>query len=65
MIVAVHFVLMAPAFGQLIALLGVLTAINAYAGMRFGALSLHTVWVADGALKMAIGGAMLAIASCS
>jgi len=63
MIVAVHFVLMAPAFGPLVALLGVLAAINAYAGMRFGALSLRAIWVADGALKVAIGAAMLVIAS--
>jgi hypothetical protein len=60
MIVAIHFVLMAPAFGPLIALLGVLAAINVYMGMRLGALSLRTIWIVDGALKLAIGAAMFA-----
>ena len=60
MIVAVHFVLMAPAFGPLVALLGALAAINAYAGMRFAALSVRSVWIVDGALKVAVGAAMFA-----
>jgi hypothetical protein len=60
MIVAVHFVLMAPAFGPLIALLGVLAAINAYAGVWFRTLSVRATWIVDGALKVAIGAAMFA-----
>jgi hypothetical protein len=57
-IVGAHFVLMAPAFGPLIALLGAITVANALAGVRFTTYSLRALWAADGALKLGFGAAM-------
>lgn len=58
-VVGLHFVLMAPAFGPLVALLGVLTAANAALGLMLPRYSLPTLWLADGALKFGFGAAML------
>ena len=57
-IVGAHFLLMAPAFGPLIFLLGMLTLGNALAGARFQNYSLQTLWAMDGFFKLALGGAM-------
>jgi hypothetical protein len=58
-IVGTHFVLMAPAFGPLIALLGLLSILNAIAAFRATRIPLSVAWFIDGALKAAIGGVML------
>jgi hypothetical protein len=58
-VVGAHFFLMAPAFGPLIGLLGILTVSNALAGARFRTYSLRTLWAADGCMKFALGAAML------
>ena len=57
-VVGSHFVLMAPAFGPLIGLLGMLTLGNALVGARFQNYSLQIVWAMDGFLKFALGAAM-------
>ena len=53
--VGTHFLLMAPAFGPLIVLLGVLVILNALLGLRSPSLSVRTLWLLDGSLKLAIG----------
>ena len=62
LIVGVHFVLMAPAFGPLVVLLSVLSTANAIAGLRSPAIPLQKCWVLDGALKAGVGGTMLWLA---
>ncbi len=57
-IVGAHFVIMAPAFGPLIVLLGFLCMINALSGLFGAAHSLPKLWAADGAFKIAVGAAM-------
>jgi hypothetical protein len=57
-VVGAHFVLMAPAFGALIVLLGALTVANALARLHFKTYALRTLWAVDGLLKLAVGGAM-------
>jgi hypothetical protein len=53
--VGTHFLLMAPAFGPLIVLLGFLAILNALLGLRSPDLSVRTLWLFDGGLKLAIG----------
>ena len=57
-VVGAHFVVMAPAFGPLVVLLGLLTVANALAGVYFRTYSLRTLWAVDGFLKMSLGAAM-------
>jgi hypothetical protein len=54
-LVGAHFLLMAPAFGSLIVLLGLLTLASALAGLKYAAVSFRLLWLIDGALKCAIG----------
>ena len=56
--VGAHFLLMAPAFGPLIVVLGLLAIINAAYGLRFPGVSFRILWFLDGALKAAIGGVL-------
>lgn len=58
-VVGLHFVLMAPAFGPLVAVLGVLAAANATLGSIFPRYPLPALWLADGALKLGFGATML------
>lgn len=57
-VVGAHFVLMAPAFGPLIVLLGVATVCNALAGVGLPGYSLQALWAVDGLLKLGFGAAM-------
>ncbi len=57
-IVGAHFVLMAPAFGPSIAVLGLLSILNAVAALRATQIPLSTSWFIDGALKASLGGLM-------
>jgi hypothetical protein len=59
-VVGIHFMLMAPAFGPIIVLLGLLATANALAGARWERYSLQRLWLVDGVLKAAAGAAMLA-----
>jgi len=56
--VGAHFLLMGPAFGPLVVLLGVLSVANAITGLRAAATPWPTFWFLDGALKAGIGAAM-------
>jgi hypothetical protein len=58
-LVGAHFILMAPAFGVLIVLLGSLTLANALAGLKYPAISLDLLWALDGGLKFALGALLL------
>jgi hypothetical protein len=53
--VALHFLIMGPALGPVVVLLGVLTALNAWSGLRSQRLSLQAHWLLDGTLKLAAG----------
>lgn len=57
-VVGAHFVLMAPAFGPLIVVLGVVTVCNALAGVRLPRYSVRALWAVDGLLKLGFGAAM-------
>lgn len=57
-VVGAHFVLMAPAFGPLIVLLGAVTVCNALAGVRLPRYSLRALWAVDGLVKLGFGAAM-------
>ncbi len=58
MVVGVHFLVMAPAFGPLVVVLGLLSVANAAAGLHAAATPWPTFWFVDGTLKAGIGGAM-------
>jgi hypothetical protein len=58
-VVGLHFLPMGVAFGPVIAVLGLATAINSAAGLRlFRAMPLQGFWLADGGLKIAAGALM-------
>lgn len=57
-VVGLHFLPMAPAFGPLIGVLGLLCVANALLPMRFVNFPLRAVWTVDGSLKIAVGAAM-------
>ena len=57
-LVGAHFVLMAPAFGPLIVLLGVLAIGNAWVGLKIPTLPLRGLWLVDGCLKVGVGALM-------
>jgi hypothetical protein len=56
--VGAHFLFMAPAFGALIVVLGLLAIFNAAYGLRSPSVSFQTLWFLDGVLKAAIGGVL-------
>jgi hypothetical protein len=56
--VALHFLVMTPALGPVVVVLGVLTALNAWGGLRSQRLSLQAHWLLDGSLKL-VAGALL------
>lgn len=57
-VVGMHFLPMAPAFGPLAAVLGVVCAVNALAAVRISGYPLRAVWAIDGGLKIAVGALM-------
>lgn len=57
-VVGLHFIPMAPAFGPLAAVLGVLCALNAFAAVRMSQYPLRAVWATDGVLKVILGALM-------
>jgi hypothetical protein len=57
-IVAVHFLVMAPAFGPLIVALGALLLVNALLGAANRGYCIVRLWAVDGALKAGFGAAM-------
>jgi hypothetical protein len=59
-IVGAHFLIMTPAFGPLIFVLGAANLINALIGARLVAYPAPALWVVDGVLKAAVGVAMYA-----
>lgn len=58
-IVGAHFLLMVPAFGPLIFVLGLLCLLNASIGMIGSTIPLSFVWGVDGLIKIGIGAVML------
>jgi hypothetical protein len=58
-IVGAHFLLMVPAFGPLIFILGLLCLLNASIGMISQAIPLSSTWGVDGLIKITIGALML------
>jgi hypothetical protein len=61
MVVGLHFLPMAPAFGPLAAILGLACGANAMAGMRLSNYPLKAVWAVDGGLKIMFGSLMWAV----
>jgi hypothetical protein len=63
LVIGLHFLPMIVAFGPIIGILGVLTILNAIAGLWLRpTLDLSIFWFLDGTLKLAGGIAMLAVA---
>jgi len=58
-LVGAHFLLMAPAFGPLVVVLGLACMLNAAIAMMIKAMPDHVVWAVDGALKLSLGAMML------
>jgi hypothetical protein len=58
MVVGVHFLPMAVAFGPLLLLLAALVCLNSACGLLTPALSLNLLWFLDGAAKFGVGAAM-------
>jgi hypothetical protein len=56
--VGAHFLFMAPAFGPLIVVLGLLAIVNAAWGLRSPGVAFRTLWFLDGVLKATIGGVL-------
>jgi hypothetical protein len=54
-IVGVHFLIMLPAFGYLIVVLGSLCFVNAMIAWRKYTYSIGTAWFLDGGMKLAVG----------
>ena len=59
--VGAHLLIMTPAFGPLIFVLGIAGLINATAGVTVERYALPLVWAVDGGLKMLAGVAMLTV----
>jgi hypothetical protein len=59
-IVGLHFIVMLPAFGPLVALLGVLCATNALVAWKRPSYPESAAWFADGMLKLAFGAMLIA-----
>ena len=59
LIVGAHFLVMLPAFGPLIGVLGVLCCVNAALAWRFVRYPLGVAWFVDGLLKLSIGAGMV------
>jgi len=62
-IVGLHFLPMAPAFGPLMAILGVACVANALTAARLPSYPLRAVWAVDGGLKVLLGVLMSSITS--
>jgi hypothetical protein len=61
-VVGIHFIPMAISFGPLCALLGISAMTNAGVGLWVKReASLNSIWIVDGALKLAIGGLMYSV----
>lgn len=58
-IVGVHFIVMLPTFGALVAGMGVLCSANAAIAWRVRRYPLGLVWTIDGLVKLGFGAAML------
>ena len=58
-IVGLHFLPMTPAFGQIVAALGLFGMANAAVAWRSPAYTLSALWAVDGAGKLAAGAALL------
>jgi len=58
-LVGAHFLLMAPAFGPLVVVLGLLCVLNAAIAMMVQAIPDFFAWSTDGLLKVAIGAMLL------
>jgi hypothetical protein len=54
-IVSVHFLVMLPAFGTLIAVLGILCLLNAAIAWRNPSYSIDLAWFLDGGMKLGLG----------
>lgn len=54
-IVGVHFWVMAPAFGPLIAVLGTLCLLNAAIAWRKSSYRIEAAWFLDGTMKLGVG----------
>lgn len=61
MVVGVHFLPMAPAFGQWMLVLALLACAVSGAGLLFPRLPLAALWLLDALAKLAVGGAMWSI----
>ena len=62
LVVGLHFLPMAVAFGPIIAILGILTVLNAVAGLWLRPnMNLSTLWFFDGVLKLAGGIIMMMV----
>jgi hypothetical protein len=60
LIVGFHFLIMTPAFGPLITILGILTIVNTGLGIWKGSqIASSRIWGIDGILKLGIGAMML------
>jgi hypothetical protein len=60
-VVGLHFVPMAPAFGPLVALLGIFCAVNAITASAIASYSLRLTWAVDGGLKIVMGALLWSI----
>jgi hypothetical protein len=60
-IVGAHFLIMLPAFGPLIAIVGMLCVANAAAAWRWGRDQMDKAWLIDGLLKL--GGGLLLVST--
>jgi hypothetical protein len=62
LVVGLHFLPMAAAFGPMIAILGILTILNAGAGLWLRPnMNLSALWFVDGLLKVASGSLMMVV----
>jgi len=61
-IVGAHFLIMTPAFGPLITILGLLCLANAAITWRARSYASQLSWFVDGGLKLSLGAGMLSVA---
>jgi|GEM_PF-1785264 hypothetical protein len=59
-IVGIHFIVMTPAFGPLVGVLGILCAINAAVVWRRPSYQLSVAWTIDGLMKLGAGALLIA-----
>jgi hypothetical protein len=58
-IVGLHFIVMTPAFGPLIGVLGLLCAMNAVIAWRRPSYGIPAAWFVDGVMKLAVGAILI------